>query len=152
MCKVDPFGRLFKFENDVFSLLGDEEELVSAGSDGRVLVWNIAQAKVVSELAEHKDSVTSLSFCYDLNSSMMLVSTSSDGNVKIWRRNEPRSTQWTCCQTIKFWPKIVDCSAVVRVTNGTAAIGMVLALAGMDAQIHLYCCVNNEKVFYFIKA
>ncbi|KAK3710376.1 hypothetical protein QZH41_012300 [Actinostola sp. cb2023] len=55
--------------------------LVSSGVDQRILVWDLAEGTLITQLKGHKDTVYSLCFCRDGN---ILASGGVDNCVKLW--------------------------------------------------------------------
>lgn len=58
-------------------LIGDR--LVTGGSDGRVILWDLANNSCIHQLCAHDNSITSLQF-----TDRYIVSAGNDGRVKLW--------------------------------------------------------------------
>ena len=59
----------------------DGTRLASAGEDGAVKVWNVADGSQVRHYRGHTSSVTAVAFSHD---GKKLASSSEDGTVKVW--------------------------------------------------------------------
>jgi len=59
----------------------DANLIASAGQDGEIRVWNIAEQKCVADLEGHHDTVRSIAMTKDAK---FLISGSRDGSVRIW--------------------------------------------------------------------
>jgi elongator complex protein 2 len=82
------------------------------------------------------------------NPKALLVSTSSDGTVKIWGVGEGGSGQGlvevNCVQTILVGPKAMMSAAVIELSQGGE--GLLLALGGLDNAVHLYVGSGDLQV------
>lgn len=79
----------------------------------------------------------------------LLVSTSSDGTVKIWGITkgagpEQGLVETKCIQTISVGPKVMMSAAVTMLSEGGASL--LLALGGLDNAVHLYTSSEQLQV------
>ena len=68
----------------------DANLIASAGQDGEIRVWNIAEQKCVANLEGHRDTVRSIAMTKDAK---FLVSASRDGSVRIWNIDSGQSVR-----------------------------------------------------------
>ncbi|XP_034559515.1 telomerase protein component 1-like [Notolabrus celidotus] len=113
-----------------------EGHLLAAGCwDGKVIIWNWLQNKIITNLSGHRRSVRSVSFA---PSSSMLCSGSVSGEVRVW--SVPTSTCVGCFQA--------HCGATEALTF--LEEGSLLLTAGSDHMLHLWsgglgCSVTTLK-------
>ena len=58
--------------------------LVSAGSDGRIIVYDLIKAEIRHRIRAHDNSVTSVQF-----DNRFIISSGNDGQVKLWGTSFP---------------------------------------------------------------
>ena len=79
----------------------------------------------------------------------LLVSTSSDGTVKIWGISKGQGpgqglVETKCVQTISVGPKVMMSAAVTALSEGGPSL--LLALGGLDNAVHLYTSSEQLQV------
>ncbi|XP_005998734.1 elongator complex protein 2 [Latimeria chalumnae] len=122
-----------------------ETELVSGGSDNRVILWDIENNKFAKcvKLEGHSGAVCAVDAIYQETGSaagceMLIASAASDSSVKIWCR---RGSEADCLQTLSFGNGFVmDLSLSSLPASGVP----ILACGGDDCKIHLYVQQNGE--------
>ena len=68
----------------------DANLIASAGQDGEIRVWNIAEQKCVADIAAHHDEVRGVELTLDAK---FLVSGSRDGSVQVWNISTGKSVR-----------------------------------------------------------
>ncbi|XP_056376891.1 elongator complex protein 2 isoform X2 [Hyla sarda] len=114
-----------------------ETELVSGGSDKKVIIWKTSNSQLVhSEVLDgHTEAVCAVYAVYRTSNyehDLLVASAASDCTVKIWIRNKSITE---CLQTLSFGNGFVlDVCLSVLPSSGVP----VLACGGDDSRVHLY--------------
>lgn len=111
--------------------------LATGSDDGVVRIWSVDQRDVISELKGHscQSSVISLSWAPggSVPGQTTLASTSSDGQVIIWR--ESKTGEWVKVEST--WTNVSNFAPAVAVEFSPAEYGFILAVAGTDGYVTL---------------
>ena len=92
----------------------DANLIASAGQDGEIRVWNIAEQKCVADIEAHQDEVRGVVLTTD---SKFLISGSRDGSVQVWNISTGQSVR-------KFGERIMTLTKIALNPQGrTVAVG-----------------------------
>jgi WD40 repeat protein len=75
------FEKGYKLWNESLAWSPDGSRLAGGTGDGIVVIWNVADGKVIETLAGHADEVTSVDWSPN---GEMLLSGSRDGTLRVW--------------------------------------------------------------------
>ncbi|KAM4688697.1 elongator complex protein 2 [Discoglossus pictus] len=120
-----------------------ETELVSGGSDTKVIIWKIQDNQCIHSVAleGHTDAVCAVHAVYTESGSeedLLIASAASDCTVRVWSRSKLTAE---CLQTLCFGNGfILDVSLSFLPASGVP----VLSCAGDDSRIHLYVLQNGQ--------
>ncbi|KAG9132133.1 hypothetical protein Leryth_025335 [Lithospermum erythrorhizon] len=142
----------------------DIHYLLSGDADGVIIMWeyNLVESKwrYVLQVSEaHKKGVTCITAFMVSGKSAIAASTSSDGKVNLWEVVILSSNEGLCklssLQSLPVGSKPMVALSLAELP-GTPG-HFVLAMAGLDNKIHLYCGERSGKVcivlvFYFISS
>jgi elongator complex protein 2 len=122
---------------------GAENELVSGGVDGNVIVWRRTGVdsnvfKQYKVLKEHEQTVTSVATIANKNETY-IACTSADGIVTVWYRNE-YDGEFKVDATLNFGNKMMECLDITFLPNSDIPV---LVTGGLDHLIHVFFKENN---------
>ncbi|XP_068092811.1 elongator complex protein 2 isoform X2 [Hyperolius riggenbachi] len=114
-----------------------ETELVSGGSDKKVIIWNIKDFQCVDKevLEGHTEAVSAVHAVYRPSESedgLLVASAASDCSVRLWLRSKQKSE---CLQTLSFGNGFV-LGVCLSFLPGTKV--PILACGADDSRVHLY--------------
>ncbi|KAE8597596.1 hypothetical protein XENTR_v10016527 [Xenopus tropicalis] len=119
-----------------------ETELVSGGSDKKVIIWAIEKNKCEQPVAAegHTEVVNAVHAVYTQRSEneLLIVSAASDCTVRLWLR---RNVKTECLQTLSFGKGFV---LDVCISFLPGSLVPVLACGADDSRIHLYVLQNEQ--------
>jgi len=98
----------------------DANVIASAGKEGEIRVWNIAEQKCVADLEGHQDEVRSIVLTTDAK---FLISGSRDGSVRIWKISTGQCVR-TFSERVMTFTKLAlhPLGKTVAVADGTGTI------------------------------
>ena len=75
---------MVEIEDPILSVVfsPDEKVLASGSEQGKILIWDLENASLISELIGHNESVNSVVYSAD---GKTLISGSADKKIKIWK-------------------------------------------------------------------
>jgi hypothetical protein len=81
-----------------------------------------------------------------LTGTLCMVSTATDGSLRIWHRASARGSVWECSQTIALGVSRIMMSVAISIHRNIAGSLVVLALAGVDTRVHIYLAREGGQV------
>ncbi|KAK9118606.1 hypothetical protein Scep_016699 [Stephania cephalantha] len=141
---------------DAFKVQNLEKHyLLSGDADGVVILWELSVKsrtwRLVCQLPKsHKKGVTCISGIMISQDVAMFASTSSDGSVHVWEMILPSALggecQLSCVESLSLGSKPMVALSLAELPGSTG--NMVLAMGGLDNQIHLYCGDRTGKFIH----
>ncbi|KAJ7525449.1 hypothetical protein O6H91_17G051700 [Diphasiastrum complanatum] len=125
--------------------VADEEFLLSGSADGVIMLWGHRTStdkwrNALHLSTAHEKSVTCISGMTLSGLDALFVSTSSDGTVRIWKLRLPAQAGGDCSvallQSINVGVRVMVAVTLAFLPRNSEYI--ILAMGGLDNQIHLY--------------
>ena len=116
----------------------DGSQLVSANSDGQIVVWDIATLLPVAQLAQHQKRVNAIAL-----SSGAMASASEDGTVKLWRSIREEQNRMLLANIIKTDENIKFLSFYQNSSHRSLITSSQNSVVGYDIDSHL----NNREPY-----
>jgi WD40 repeat protein/serine/threonine protein kinase len=136
LCKVEPL--ILRDSTEVYGVAfsPDGQQIVSAGQDGNVKIWNSRTAEMIKEFSAHKIAACSVAFHPD---GRYLASTGADRLVKVWDLEDTRHEVFQGpCDTIR--------GSGAGYTVGFSPDGRHL-VAGSDGNVRVWDWEKNRPQF-----
>lgn len=130
----------------------EEHFLLSGDADGFIMLWAFSLAankwRHVLQLPQpHKKGVTCISGMMVSHENAVFASTSSDGTVNVWDFMLPSKDggdcKLLCLDSLYVGTKTMVALSLTELPGSTGHL--VLAMAGLDNKIHMYCSERTGK-------
>ncbi|XP_019395716.1 PREDICTED: elongator complex protein 2 [Crocodylus porosus] len=118
-----------------------ETELISGGTDKRLIVWEIQNIQLVKciHLEGHTDAVCAVDAVYQTDElNLLIASAASDSTVRIWTK---KGSEANCIQTLQFGNGFVMDVCLSFLPGSDVPV---LACGGDDCKINLYVQQNGQ--------
>uniref|UniRef100_A0A6A7G1A1 Elongator complex protein 2 n=1 Tax=Hirondellea gigas TaxID=1518452 RepID=A0A6A7G1A1_9CRUS len=131
---------------------GPNLELISGTSENEIIIWSFNSSSLkyrqTAVLTDHSASITSITSYRLRNGAVIMASTSCDGTVKIWRR-ENQDNEWKLIQSLEFGRFSMECASLsgFQVSDSLKDEIVILAVGGLDHKIHLFSCSDLDHNF-----